>query len=92
MSNILKVLVSRALFHETTKQRERLEKEIREKRETERIDAIKERKKYFFSITNLFGVMALICALVGFVLKLRSYFGAKKHFVHCKDIIKASLF
>lgn len=47
---------------------------------------------YFFSIANIFGVMGLVCALIGFVLKLRSYFSAKRHFNYCKDIIKVSLF
>lgn len=54
MSNILRVLLSRALFSETMKQRERLEVEIRVKREAEasenmsleeRIEAINERRK-----------------------------------------------
>ncbi len=47
---------------------------------------------YFFSIANIFSIIGLICALIGFILKLRSYFSAKRHFNYCKDIIKVSLF
>ncbi len=55
LSNILRVILSRALFHETMKERERLEKEIKEKREAiskgnlsldEQMEAIQERRKY----------------------------------------------
>ncbi len=47
---------------------------------------------YFFSIANIFSIIGLMCALIGFILKLRSYFPAKNHFAKYKDTVKVSLF
>lgn len=47
---------------------------------------------YFFSIGNIFGILGLICLVMGIVLSIRNYFPAKKHFAKYKDIIKVSFF
>ena len=47
---------------------------------------------YFFSIFNVFGIMGAICVVIGWGVKIRNYFPAKKHFARYKDIIKVSFF
>ena len=47
---------------------------------------------YFFSIFNIFGVMAAICIVIGLVVKFYGYLSAKKHFARYQDIIKVSFF
>lgn len=47
---------------------------------------------FLFHFGNIFGIIGLVCVLIGIVQKIRYYFPAKKHFAKYKDIIKVSLF